>query len=253
MVVGGHVGDLDIKVEYQQDNDGFRPYTPSCPDDALKDDNPEEHKTQREACTDLNYDDEVELQITFDASLLNVTDPPTLKVDGRSNLGRPVKYKVEACFANGFTSRRKWRKAKDIIQDDKRCSRQLQKKTDLTLGPNTFTYKLKSDTPGAQYFVTVLIFCERENEPEHDQYCFFDTTGPLGNLASIKEIEKRDSNLDGKTVLASRETSPKLQYKTSVPDFRTTGLVVGVIVLSICSVSMLFGYFTFERLLKKSN
>lgn len=252
MVAGRHVGNMNIKVDYKNDNvEDFEPYTPSCPDNALEENNPEAYKAGQAACTDLNYDDSAELEITFDASLLNITGA-TLQMDGRGSLGRPIKYKVEACFANGFTSRRKWRKPKDVIQDDKRCNQGLQKKTDLNIGVNTFTHKLKSDTPGSQFFVTVFIFCERENEPGRDQYCFFDTTGPLGSLAKLGDVNKRSSG-NGAALFAEANTSTPLQYKTSVPDFRTTGLVVGVIVLSICSVSMLFGYFTFERILKKSN
>eukprot|EP00210_Caulerpa_lentillifera_P009553 g9111.t1 len=244
LVAGRHIAKFNITVRYKNDKTGgnFIPYI-SCTN-ATTDD-----------CPELDYDDNVQLEISFDAPSAADLVRRTLERDGDDKLGAPVQYKVEACFERLYTRRRKWRKAKDVIQDDKRCSKELQSKTDWDSGRNTFTYDLDSNMPAAHFFVTLFVFCQVEGEgktTDDNQYCLLDTTGSLEDLAPESDIEKRHPNADLEQLYAL-PTSKPLIYRTVVPDFRTTGLIVGVIVLSICSVGMLIGYFTFERLLKKTN
>ena len=102
-----------------------------------------------------------------------------------------------------------------------------------------FDFKLPSDTPKAEFFITIFIFCRVEGTND-DEYCSFDTTGELSDLAKGKTDDDRET------------ISPRLSYRTDVIASRPTELVVCVIILSILSVTMLVLYFVYERVMKKT-
>jgi len=168
-----------------------------------------------------------------------------------NTLSTPVAFEIFACFETEFTKNRKWRKPKDVIQDDKRCLKKVVGKRDLPEGEESFVYAVKSDMPRARYFLTLFLFC-RVPGTDNDEYCAIDTTGPLDALAKTADVQKRlEENEDATEILNQSETSEPLSFKTTVIDSRPPELIVCVVVLSIVSVSMLVLYFVYERALKK--
>lgn len=119
------------------------------------------------------------------------------------------------------------------MQKDKRCGKKLKT---VPIGDTEFKYKFPSNTPKAQWFITAYIKCAKPGS-EETVNCGLDTTG------GIKVLDKEAGDV---------KTSPTIYYKTGVTDSRSTGLYVAVIILSICSVSLLVGFFIFEHLTQKN-
>lgn len=194
--------------------------------------------------SEFGFDQETVLSITF--SLANVlgNDSAALTSFQDETYDPPTKASLRACYSKPDTVKRKWRKIKAVIDDDKRCNRKIVKALDLTAAQCTATsctydYTLPSDIPAASWFVTVLFLCPIRGSGD-TQFCAVDTT-----VGSLKE-------LTGADVTEEPVRSNPTYFKTEVMDSRPPEMVAGVIVMSIVSVVFLASYFTYEKFYKKT-
>lgn len=97
-------------------------------------------------------------------------------------------------------------------------------------------YNLPSDTPGARYFLTLLVLCDYEDGNDNT-FCAMDTTGSLSEFGI---------NSNG------REKSDNTYVKTEVMDSVSTGLVVGVVIMSFTALTLLVSYFIYDNFIKKN-
>ncbi|GMH38426.1 hypothetical protein BSKO_06310 [Bryopsis sp. KO-2023] len=206
------------------------------------------------ACQDPKFtsDDDSEL-------ILTLTPPKNLadkymKKAGDLVLLPPTSLTVKLCFATPWTSKRKWRKIKDTINDDKRCKNKVIKKLDLASvsgGTITESYKIPSDTPRAQWYFTAFLECDVDGKDD-TAYCGLDTTGGLIQLAKEEDVISAIGAEGDAQKALDATTSQELHIFTTVRESRPTGLYVAVIIMSGVSLAMLFGFFAFEQILKKN-
>lgn len=123
------------------------------------------------------------------------------------------------------------------LQKDKRCKKSMGT---VDIDAKSIMYKFPSDTPKAQWFITAYIECEVPGT-EDTIVCAIDTTGDIAG--GIKELSAEATKV---------KTSDVIYYLTQVTDSRSPGLYAAVIILSICSVSLLGGFFIFEHLAQKN-
>ncbi|XP_024401800.1 high-affinity nitrate transporter-activating protein 2.1 [Physcomitrium patens] len=128
-----------------------------------------------------------------------------------------VKLKTKLCFASESQVLRGWRATNDDLKKDKTCLYDIATQDFSRTGGET-TYKLSKSIPGAKYFVRAYAI-----------------------------------NAEGKQV-ATGQTSPNKVANTFtvIPiSGRSTSIDIAVGVLSIFSVSALFGFFIFESIYLK--
>lgn len=112
-----------------------------------------------------------------------------------------VKYSARLCYAPAFSLDRPWRKPKAVVAKDKHCPFKMGVTAPGATSGN-FTFHLPSDIPKGVYYVTVIA----QNAT---------TQAPIGRGLSPQYVQVR------------------------VMDGTTPGMIAGVIVLSITSVTIL--------------
>lgn len=117
------------------------------------------------------------------------------------------------------------------IQGDKRCGKKMGTE-DFAAGSGSMEFKIPTDTPSAEWFITALLKCPKEGSDDL-VVCGYDTTG-------VKEKHLEPA------------TNYPVYYETKVVDSRTTGLYIAVVVCSVASVSLLVGFFVFEQMTRKN-
>lgn len=205
---------------------------------------------------DFNWDDDAMLFADFtlpaDVAML------TAKSIKDEVYGPPTQVTIKACYAKPWTAKRKWRKIKNVIDDDKRCTKKFVKNFDITRDGKIVTeetltakYTIPSDIPEAEWFLTMYFKCPIKDSTDSN-YCGLDSTvGDLSLLMSEKDLKKDVESEDEVKSILEQPKSKEIYYRTTTMDGRPTSLVIGVIILSLGSVSLLISYFAYEKLLKK--
>jgi len=227
---GGFVADMDITLSF---TDEFNPEPVAF--------DPEGERCDPSAeCTTpiFGYDDDSVLFIKAKVPKKGLTTLAKVNPDSsEAQLGEATEVLFKLCFDNESKKDRKWRKAKDKIDDDKRCKKKLGTVEIAKDGNLNLEYKFPSDTPKATWFITAYVKCKKIGSDGTD-FCAFDTTGGLTTL--VAEPKENPA------------TSPEAFIRTTVVESRTSGLYAAVVVMSLASLSLLGGFFVWEQVTSKN-
>lgn len=240
----------NITIEFEQAGVERQLFPTSCTDRTLC-----TCQLADDACKEptFGFDEKTVMHISF--SLPEDLNDRVVSSVKDETYGEPTKVTVKACYSKPDTLKRKWRKIKNVIDDDKRCAKKVVKGFDLVPGQTEYTleaYELSSDTPKANWFLTLYFLCTiKENKDDDTNFCGMDTTVvSLSEFMSTKDLKSADPEVDVEAILASPRSN-ELYYHTDVMDSIPTEMVAGVIALSIVALVFLFSFFTWERFMKK--
>ncbi|GMH33732.1 hypothetical protein BSKO_01566 [Bryopsis sp. KO-2023] len=237
LAVGGHVVDLGMKLSFSDNEQNEAvPYNDGKP-------------CNEDACQSPTFSNEdgTVLLVQFSPPA-DLKDLVMKKFDG-APVGAPVSIQFKACYTKKWTVNRKWRKAKDVIKKDKRCSKKMGTISVLADQNSTLSYILPSDTATAQWFITAYVKCG-----EDEKYCAIDTTGGISALVPPPVFAENSKVSVGqaKKDLGKIKTSQDIIYSTEVVESRQPALFAAVIILSCLSVGLLVGFFVFEQIARKN-
>jgi len=162
------------------------------------------------------------------------------KVD--AELAKVTKVQVKACFSKHSTKDRKWRKTKDEIGKDKQCFKKLIEEVhypapgSTTAQVESYTWTIADTIPKATYFFRVFAYDAEGN-----------TIG-YGDSNELDEEPFTHENL-----LVGPDSSGIGYWKVKGYDGLTSGVVTGVVILSITSWVLLISYFVYEHYIQKDD
>lgn len=238
----------NISMEFEQTDFERQLYPTSCTDRSVC-----TCQLADDACKTptFNFDENTFLHISF--SVPEDVGERVVSSVKDETYEEPTKVTIKACYSKPDTLKRKWRKIKNVIDDDKRCAKKIVKGFDLVPGQTDYTlepYELPSDTPKANWFLTLYFLCPIK-KTDDTNFCGMDTTGvSLSEFMSADDLRSADPEVDVNAVLVSTRSN-ELYYQTDVMDSVPTEMVVGVIALSLVAIVFLVSFFTWERFLKK--
>uniref|UniRef100_A0A7S0MVD7 High-affinity nitrate transporter n=1 Tax=Pyramimonas obovata TaxID=1411642 RepID=A0A7S0MVD7_9CHLO len=174
----------------------------------------------------------------------NMTGGATPSPEVAATLANVTKVTVKACFSALSTKDRKWRKKKDEIGKDKQCFKKL--KEDETWPQDahdasqvlSYTWEVADNTGKATYFFRVFGYDAQGN-----------TIG-YGDSDVLLEEPFTHGNM---TIGTAEGTHGIGYWKVKGFDGLTSGVVTGVVILSILSWVLLISYFVYEHYIQKDD
>jgi len=158
-------------------------------------------------------------------------------------LSKVTSVQVKACFSDHSTKDRKWRKHKDEIGKDKQCFKKLVETQKWPTGSNlaqidSYKWTVADNIPKATYFFRVFAYDKYQN-----------TIG-YGDSNDLMELPFEHL---GRTVGTTNGTYGIGYWKVKGYDGLTSGVVTGVVILSIVSWALLISYFIYEHFIQKED
>lgn len=174
----------------------------------------------------------------YDEVVLAIEQPAEWPTDAEG-VALYDKVELRLCFSNSDIKDRPWRKFKDVIKKDKQCKSTADDAAlvtwDVGAIPATFSWKVKDMQPVATRSFRLLGL-------KDGAY-----TGSMGSKVCTTTDGVEECTWKDDKFVADNAPADKF-VKVTAYDGLEPGIVVGAVILSIVSVTILLGYFAYERL-----
>jgi len=174
----------------------------------------------------------------------NTTAPQTQTEAVSAALGKTTKIMLKACFSKLSTKDRKWRKEKDEVGNDKQCFKELIESRPWPTADQTpaqiddFVWTVGDSIGRATYFFRVFAY---------------DADGNTIGYGDSRELLEQPFMHNEVEISAADGGSGIGYWKVKGYDGLTSGVITGVVIMSILSWALLITYFVYEHFIAKDD